>query len=51
MSVLGLPAFGSQALIPGTPHSYDVLEVDDPRTGQKTSVYFNIDLFYPPKRL
>jgi hypothetical protein len=51
MNVLGLPAFPSQALIPGKPHSYDVLEVDDPSTGQKASVYFNIDLFYPPKGL
>jgi hypothetical protein len=51
MNVLGLPAFGSQSLIPGQPHSYDLLEVTDPRTGQKASVFFNIDLFYPPKGL
>lgn len=51
MAVLGLPPLGSQALIPGTPHSYDLLEVQDPKTGQKVLVYFNIDAFYPPKGL
>lgn len=51
MAVLGLPAFGSQSLMPGKPHSYDCLVVDDPKTGQKVSRYFNIDLFYPPKAL
>jgi Domain of unknown function (DUF4919) len=51
LSVLGLPPFGKQALMPGKPHSYDVIEVDDPKSGQKTSVYFNIDAFYPMKGL
>ena len=51
MTVLGLPPFGRQGLIPGKPHSYDVLEVDDPKTGNKVSVYFNIDAFYPMKGL
>jgi hypothetical protein len=51
MAVMGLPPLGSQALIPGKPHSYDRLEVQDPKTGQKVSVYFNIDAFYPPKGL
>lgn len=51
LSVLGLPAFGDQALMPGKPHSYDVIEVKDPKTGQKVSVYFSIDAFYPMKGL
>lgn len=51
MGVLGLPALGSQSLIPGKPHSYDLLEVNNPKTGEKVSVYFNIDAFYPPKGL
>jgi hypothetical protein len=51
MAVLGLPPLGPQALIPGKPHSYDILKVKDPKTGQEVSVYFNIDAFYPPKGL
>lgn len=51
LTVLGLPPFGKQALMPGKPHSYDVIEVDDPKSGQKISVYFNIDAFYPMKGL
>lgn len=51
LSVLGLPAFGSQALMPGKPHNYDVIEVDDPKSGQKVCVYFNIDAFFPLKGL
>jgi hypothetical protein len=47
MNLLGL-RLGSQALIPGKPHSYDLFEATDPRTGQKESIFFNIDLFYPP---
>jgi hypothetical protein len=50
MEVLGLPPLGSQALIPDKPHSYDLLAVKDPKTGQNASVYFNIDAFYPPKK-
>jgi hypothetical protein len=49
MDVLGLPPLGKQSLFPGKPNSYDLLEVTDPRTGQKVSVFFNINLFYPPK--
>jgi hypothetical protein len=51
MSVLGLPALGSQSLMPGKPNSYDVLERTNPKTGQSISVYFKIDAFYPPKGL
>jgi len=51
MSVLGLPALGSQSLMPGKPHSYDVLERINPKTGESVSVYFRIDAFYPPKGL
>ncbi|MBN9664116.1 MAG: DUF4919 domain-containing protein [Acidobacteria bacterium] len=51
LSVLGLPPFGRQALISGKPHSYDLIEVDDAKTGKKVSVYFNIDAFYPMKGL
>ncbi len=47
MQVLGLPVLGSQSLLPGKPHNYDYLERDDPKTGKKTGVYFNIDAFYP----
>lgn len=49
MMVLGLPPFGRQALSPGKPHNYDIIEVEDPRTKQQVSVYFNIDAFYPMK--
>jgi hypothetical protein len=51
MSVLGLPPFGTQSLISGKPHSYDVIEVENPKTGQKVAVYFNIDAFFPMKGL
>jgi hypothetical protein len=51
MGVLGLPALGSQSLIHGKPHSYDVLERSNPKTGESISVYFKIDAFYPPKGL
>lgn len=51
LSLLGLPPFGRQSLIPGKPHSYDLIEVDDPKTGKKVSFYFNIDAFYPMKGL
>ena len=51
MAFLRLPPLGSQALIPGKLHNYDLLEVRDPKIGQKVSVYFNIDAFYPPKGL
>jgi len=49
LAVLGLPPFGNQSLISGKPHSFDVIEVEDPKTGNKVSVYFNIDAFYPMK--
>jgi hypothetical protein len=49
LGVLGLPPFGRQSLLTGKPHNYDVIEVDDPKTAQKVSVYFNIDAFYPMK--
>ncbi|MGO4880603.1 MAG: DUF4919 domain-containing protein [Bryobacteraceae bacterium] len=49
MSVLGLPRSASQALITGKPHSYDRLEVNDPKTGEKVAVFFNIDAFFPSK--
>ena len=49
MSVLGLPPMGSQSLISGKPHSYDLLERDDPKGGAKVSVYFLIDAFFPMK--
>ena len=51
MSVLGLPPFGRQSLIAGKPHSYDLLEVENPKTGEKVTVYFNIDPFFPMKGL
>lgn len=51
MMALGLPPFGKQSLLPGKPHSYDMLEVEDPRTRQSVTVYFNIDAFYPMKGL
>jgi hypothetical protein len=51
LSLLGLPPFGRQSLLPGKPHSYDAIEVDDPKSGQKVSIYFNIDAFYPMKGL
>lgn len=51
MAVLGLPFFGSQSLMPGKPHNYDCLVVDDSKTGQKVTRFFNIDAFYPPKSL
>ena len=51
LSVLGLPPFGSQALLSGKPHSYDLIEVEDPKTHGKVSVYFNIDAFFPMKGL
>lgn len=51
LSLLGLPPFGRQSLISGKPHSYDLIEVDDAKTGKKVSVYFNIDAFYPMKGL
>jgi hypothetical protein len=47
-SVLGLPRPMSQSLITG-PHNYDLLEVDDPKTGKNVSLYFNIDAFFPMK--
>jgi Domain of unknown function (DUF4919) len=49
LQLVGLPPFGSQSLIPGKPHSYDVQTVTDPKTGSKVAVYFNIDAFYPMK--
>ena len=51
MSVLGFPRPSAQSLIPGKPHSYDYLEVVDPKSGAKTGVYFRIDAFYPMKGL
>jgi len=51
LSVLGLPPFGRQSLIAGKPHSYDLIEVNDPKGGQKVLVYFNIDAFFPMKGL
>jgi hypothetical protein len=51
LGVLGLPPFGRQSLIPGKPHSYDVIEVVDPKSGQRVSVYFNVDAFFPMKGL
>jgi hypothetical protein len=48
MMVLGLP-LGSQSVVPGKQHSFDVLERTDPKTGQTIRVYFNIDAFYPRK--
>ncbi|MFN7924799.1 MAG: DUF4919 domain-containing protein [Bryobacteraceae bacterium] len=49
MEVLGLPPFGQQSLITGTPHNWDRIEVNDPKSGAKVAVFFNIDAFYPPK--
>lgn len=50
--VLGFPPLpSSQSVLPGKPHSYDVLKVERPGTGEKTSIYFNIDAFYPMKGL
>jgi hypothetical protein len=49
MSVLGLSPMGSQSLITGKPHSYDLLERDEPKSGTKVSVYFLIDAFFPMK--
>jgi len=51
VSVLGLPRPASQALIHDKRHSYDLLEVAQPGTGQKIAIYFNIDAFYPMKGL
>jgi hypothetical protein len=35
MAALRLPPLGSQALIPGKLHNYDLLEVRDPKIGAK----------------
>jgi hypothetical protein len=52
MQVLGFPQTSiSQSVIPGKPHSYDVLKGADPASGAEVSVYFNIDAFFPPKGL
>ncbi|HEU0122437.1 MAG TPA: DUF4919 domain-containing protein [Bryobacteraceae bacterium] len=50
LSVMGLQ-FGGQSLIPGKPHSYDVIEAKNPKTGETVRVYFQIDAFYPMKGL
>lgn len=47
--VMGLPRIGNQSLISGKPHSYDLLTREDPKSGGKVEVYFNIDAFYPSK--
>jgi hypothetical protein len=50
MQVLGLPRFPvQQSLVAAKGHSYDVLQVTDPKSGEKVSVYFNIDAFYPSR--
>lgn len=41
----------SQAVIPGKPHSYDVLKVRRPGADEEVSVYFKIDAFFPMKGL
>lgn len=52
MQVLGLPRFPiQQSLVAVKGHSYDVLQVTDPKSGEKVSVYFNIDAFYPSRQL
>jgi hypothetical protein len=51
VSVLGFPRPGSQSLIRGKGHSYDLLEVVQPGTGQTIAIYFKIDAFYPMKGL
>jgi hypothetical protein len=51
MSVMGLPRFGTQALITGKPHSYDLQTMDDPKSRKKVEVYFKIDAFFPMKGL
>lgn len=51
VSVMGLPRFGSQALIAGKPHSYDLQTREDPKSGQKVEIYFKIDAFFPMKGL
>ena len=51
LSIMGLPPFGTQSLITGKPHNYDTIQVDDPKTGGKVVVWFNIDAFYPMKGL
>jgi hypothetical protein len=48
---LGLPRPTLQGLMMGKPHSYDRLEVDDPKSGQKIALFFNIDAFFPTKGL
>ena len=50
-SVLGLPRPTSQSLVAGKPHSYDLLVVNDPKSGEKIELYFNIDAFFPMKGL
>jgi hypothetical protein len=48
--VLRLPRFPvQQSLVAAKGHSYDVLQVTDPKSGEKVSVYFNIDAFYPSR--
>jgi hypothetical protein len=42
LHVLGLMP-GSQSLIRAGKHSFDELEANDPKTGQKVTLYFNID--------
>lgn len=51
LAAMGLPPLGNQALVAGKPHSYDVMTRDDPATGQKVTIYFNIDAFYPMEGL
>jgi len=52
LAVMALPRMPvKQSLISGKPHSYDLLEVKDPKTGKTVAVWFNIDAFYPMKGL
>jgi hypothetical protein len=50
MQVLGLPGFGSQALLSDKGHSFDRLEETDPKSGEKVVVFFNIDAFFPGRK-
>jgi len=48
LSMLGLRP-RSQGLIAGKPHSYDRLDAVDAKSGEKVTLLFNIDAFFPPK--
>lgn len=50
LAAMGLQVSG-QSLVPGKPHSYDVMQAKNPQTGETVQVYFQIDAFYPMKGL